>query len=191
VASLACAWQPKRRTLRRHVVANTFLPNRRLPAREGFFQCGAFHRRSRVQCGRDHADDVRHQAGTGGHAAYARRSRMRRSQPARASFPLLIPTALTTRRACKPSRVGTCCGSGRSPSDRISDLDRDWCAAAPGCVYGWLPVAEFFQENVPGAPAQPHTTVRGAGPLSSGGQGAGARQDCGLTHRDHACDAMT
>jgi haloalkane dehalogenase len=46
----------------------------------------------------------------------------------------------------------------------FSDLDPAFGgAAAPGAYTGGLPIDRFFQEQVPGARGQPHTTIRGAG----------------------------
>jgi haloalkane dehalogenase len=46
----------------------------------------------------------------------------------------------------------------------FSDLDPAFGgAAAPGSYTGGLSIPEFFQQTVPGAQGQPHTTIVGAG----------------------------
>ncbi|MBV9595455.1 MAG: hypothetical protein JOZ87_01240 [Chloroflexi bacterium] len=46
----------------------------------------------------------------------------------------------------------------------FSDLDPAFGgAAAPGAYTGGPPIDRFFEEQVPGAYRQPHTTIRGAG----------------------------
>ena len=98
-------------------------------------------------------------------AAYAAPFPEERFAAGARQFPLLVPTTpddpaseanrtswAVLRRFEKPFLTA------------FSDLDPAFGgAAAPGAYTGGPPIARFFQEHVPGARGQPHTTIVGAG----------------------------
>lgn len=79
-------------------------------------------------------------------------------------FPLLVPTA-PDDPATLPNRAawGVLNHWEKPFLTAFSDLDPAFGGAAPAGAYtGGPPIDRFFQDNVPGAPGQPHTTIIGA-----------------------------
>ena len=149
----------------RIVVANTFLPTGDHPPGEGFFWWRRFSQEmpifdagqvAQMMSATDlPADVVAAYAAPFPEECYAAGARQ---------FPLLVPTT-PDDPASPPNRAAwSVLRQWHKPFlTAFSDLDPAFGgAAAPGAYTGGPPIDRFFQEQVPGARGQPHTTIRGA-----------------------------
>jgi len=151
----------------RIVAANTFLPTGDHPPGEGFFRWQRYTQEvpvfdagaiaQQLMTVTDLPPDVV--------AAYAAPFPEERFAAGARQFPLLVPTTpddpaseanraswAALRRFEKPFLTA------------FSDLDPAFGgAAAPGAYTGGARIDQYFQEHVPGARGQPHTTIVGAG----------------------------
>jgi haloalkane dehalogenase len=150
----------------RIVVANTFLPSGDHPPGEGFFWWRRFSQEmpvfdaghvAQMMTATDLPADVV--------AAYAAPFPDERYAAGARQFPLLVPTAPDDPASAPNRAAWSVLRQWRKPFlTAFSDLDPAFGgAAAPGAYTGDLPIDRFFQEQVPGARGQPHTTIRGAG----------------------------
>jgi haloalkane dehalogenase len=149
----------------RIVVANTFLPTGDHPPGEGFFWWRQFSQEvpvfdageiAQMMTATNLAPEVM--------AAYAAPFPEERYAAGARQLPLLVPTA-PDDPACVPNRAAwSVLERWRKPFlTAFSDLDPAFGGGAPpGAYTGGLPIDRFFQEHVPGARGQPHTTILGA-----------------------------
>jgi haloalkane dehalogenase len=150
----------------RIVAANTFLPTGDHPPGEGFFQWRRFSQEVPVlrpgdvvamQAVEPPSPDVR--------AAYDAPFPDERYAAGARQFPLLVPTTPDDPAAAANRAAWEVLRRWEKPFlTAFSDLDRAFGgAAAPGAYTGGPSVDRFFQEVVPGARGQSHTTIARAG----------------------------
>jgi haloalkane dehalogenase len=150
----------------RIVAANTFLPTGDHPPGEGFFRWRSFSQEMPVF----DAGQIAQMMTVGAlepevMAAYAAPFPDERYAAGARQFPLLVPVAPDDAAADGNRKAWDALRAWRKPFlTAFSDLDPAFGgAAAPGSYTGGLSIPEFFQESVPGAQGQPHTTILGAG----------------------------
>ena len=149
----------------RIVVANTFLPTGEHPPGEGFFWWRRFSQEmpvfdagkvAQMMTATDLPPDVV--------GAYAAPFPDERYAAGARQFPLLVPTTPDDPASIPNRSAWAVLRRFQKPFlTAFSDLDPAFGgAAAPGAYTGGPPIDRFFQEQVPGARGQPHTTIRGA-----------------------------
>jgi haloalkane dehalogenase len=150
----------------RIVVANTFLPTGDNPPGEGFFRW----RRLSQEMPVFDAGQVAQMMTVSTLepevvAAYAAPYPDERFAAGARQFPLLVPVAPDDPSAPANRKAWDELRHWQRPFlTAFSDLDPAFGgAAASGSYTGGLSIPEFFQQMVPGAQGQPHTTIRGAG----------------------------
>ena len=97
-------------------------------------------------------------------AAYAAPFPDQRYAAGARQFPLLVPTAPDDPASVANRAAWTVLERCLKPFlTAFSDLDPAFGGAAPAGAYtGGLPIDRYFQERIPGAHGQPHTTIVGA-----------------------------
>jgi haloalkane dehalogenase len=150
----------------RIVVANTFLPTGDHPPGPGFFWWRRFSQETPVfdagqiaqmMTATDLPSEVV--------AAYAAPFPDERYAAGARQFPLLVPTTPDDPASGANRAAWSVLRRWHKPLlTAFSDLDPAFGGAAPpGAYTGGPPIDRYFQEQVPGAHGQPHTTITGAG----------------------------
>ena len=149
----------------RIVVANTFLPTGDHPPGDGFFWWRRFSQEmpvfdagqiAQMMTATDLPAEVL--------AAYAAPFPDERYVAGARQFPLLVPTTPDDPASAANRAAWRVLRRSETPLlTAFSDLDPAFGGAAPpGAYTGGLPIDRYFQEQVPGARGQPHTTITGA-----------------------------
>jgi haloalkane dehalogenase len=149
----------------RIVVANTFLPTGDHPPGEGFF---GWRRFSQEVAAFNAGEIAQMMTATNlppeVMAAYAAPFPAERYAAGARQFPLLVPTTPDDPASVPNRAAWSVLQRWHKPFlTAFSDLDPAFGGAAqPGAYTGGLPIDRFFQERIPGAHGQPHTTIVGA-----------------------------
>ncbi len=158
------AEQPER--FARIVVANSFLPTGDHPPGDGFFAWRRYSQEVPVfDAGAVAQMMTATELGPDVVAAYAAPFLDERYAAGARQFPLLVPTTPDDPAAEANRAAWNVLEHFDKPFlTAFSDLDPAFGGgAAPGAYTGGLPIPEYFQQRIPGARDQPHTTIAGAG----------------------------
>jgi haloalkane dehalogenase len=150
----------------RIVVANTFLPTGDNPPGEGFFRWRRFSQEWPIfDAGQLAQTMTVSTLQPEVVAAYAAPFPNERYVAGARQFPLLVPVAPDDPAVDANRHAWDVLRSWHKPFlTAFSDLDPAFGGAAePGSYTGGLSIPDFFQQIVPGAKGQPHTTIVGAG----------------------------